>query len=149
MLLKKKIIGIVSDHAGFELKEFLRESLINSEFEILDMGTFSDKSTDYPDYAHMLGAEVNSGRLSSGIAICGSGQGMSITLNKYPNVRAALCWNGDIAQLARLHNDANILVLPGRFVRHEAALEMVQIFMKTDFEGGRHQARVDKIKIKI
>lgn len=147
MLLKKKIIGIVSDHAGFELKEFLKESLTNSAFEILDMGTFSNQSTDYPDFAHVLGAEVNSGRLTSGIAICGSGQGMSITLNKYPNVRAALCWNCDIAKLARLHNDANILVLPGRFIGHESALEMVQVFMKTEFEGGRHQARVDKIKI--
>lgn len=147
MLLNQKKVGMASDHAGFELKEYIRKNLIKMGYEIMDFGTHSNESTDYPYFAHLLGNAINSKELSRGIGICGSGQGMSITLNKYPEVRAALCWNEEIARLARLHNDANVLALPGRFIGPDEALQVVLSFLKTDFEGGRHQKRVDKIKI--
>lgn len=148
MLSNQKKIGIASDHAGFELKEFIIGNISSNSIDIQDFGTFNSDSADYPDYAHLLGRAVNSGELLQGIAICGSGQGMSITLNKYQNVRAALCWKEEIAQLARRHNDANIVVLPARFIEQNEALQIIEAFFTSDFEGGRHQKRVDKIKIK-
>ena len=109
------------------------------------MGTYSSDSVDYPDFAHKVGSAVNNGTYKRGIVICGSGNGVQMTVNKYPNVRCALCWNEEIAQLGRQHNDANIISMPARFVSSELALKMVDIFLHTEFEGGRHQRRVEKI----
>lgn len=142
-----EIIPIASDHAGFELKEKVISFLKSKGFEVNDFGTFSSESVDYPDFAHKVGSAINRGDYKRGIVICGSGNGVQMTVNKYPNVRCALCWNEEIAQLGRMHNDANIISLPARFVSPELALKMVDIFLTTPFEGGRHQRRVEKIKM--
>lgn len=142
---EEKIIPIASDHAGFELKEKVKEYLIEKGFEIKDFGTFSAESVDYPDFAHQIGSAIHKGVYSRGIVICGSGNGVQMTVNKYANVRCALCWNEEIAQLARQHNDANMIALPARFIPAETALRLVDIFLTTPFEGGRHQRRVEKI----
>lgn len=140
-----EIIPIASDHAGFELKEEVKSYLASKGIETKDFGTFSADSVDYPDFAHQVGAAVNRGEYGRGIVICGSGNGVQMTVNKYPNVRCALCWNEEIAQLARQHNDANILSMPARFIPADVALKIVDIFLSTPFEGGRHQRRVEKI----
>lgn len=140
-----KKIGLCSDHAGYELKEHVKDYLKNEGLEFEDFGTFSTQSCDYPDFAHKLGQAIQSGECERGIAICGSGNGISMTLNKYPKVRAALCWKAELAELARQHNDANILSLPARFTTIAEADAMLNVFLNTAFEGGRHQARVDKI----
>lgn len=141
----KEIIPIACDHAGFELKETVKKHLEERGFEVKDFGTNSIESVDYPDFAHPLGSAVNKGEYRRGITICGSGNGIQMTVNKYPNVRAALCWSVEIAQLGRQHNDCNIISLPARFVPQELALQMVDAFLDTPFEGGRHQRRVEKI----
>jgi ribose 5-phosphate isomerase B len=143
--MNNEIIPIASDHGGFELKRFLVEQLILNGYQIKDLGTYNDGSVDYPDFIHPLAGEVNKGTYKRGIIICGSGNGAQMVANKYPNVRAALCWTEEIARLARQHNDANILSLPGRFVSKELGLSMALIFLSTDFEGGRHKNRVEKI----
>lgn len=140
-----EIIPIASDHAGFELKEEVKSYLASKGIETKEFGTFSADSVDYPDFAHQVGAAVNRGEYGRGIVICGSGNGVQMTVNKYPNVRCALCWNEEIAQLARQHNDANILSMPARFIPADVALKIVDIFLSTPFEGGRHQRRVEKI----
>ncbi len=137
-------IAIASDHAGFELKESIKSAL--PEYEFIDFGTFDMESMDYPDTGKPAAMAVSEGTCSKGILICGSGIGMSITANKVPGIRAALCTNSDYARLSRMHNDANIIVLPGRFIAVPYAIEMVRIWFGTDFEGGRHQNRIDKIK---
>ena len=138
-------IAIGSDHAGYKTKEFIKQHLIGSGYEFRDYGTFSEESMDYPDSAHPLAKAVQSGFCSFGILICGSGNGMAIVANKYSGVRAALCWNETITLLARQHNDANILALPARYISEEEALKLSLLFLTTDFEGGRHQRRVEKI----
>jgi ribose 5-phosphate isomerase B len=143
---KIRIIPIACDHGGFELKEFLKDNLIELGYEVKDFGTNSPESVDYPDFIHPLAKEINEGEFPLGIIICGSGNGAQMVANKYPNVRAALCWTVEIAKLARQHNNANIIALPGRFVEKEEAWKMVNVFLNTDFEGGRHQVRVGKIK---
>lgn len=143
-----KTIGIASDHAGFELKEILKNYLLGENYEVIDFGTHSTESMDYPDVAHPLALAVERGDVYPGIAICGSGNGISITVNKHAGVRAALCWTPELSKLAREHNDANILSLPARFITADVALEIVCIFLNTPFEGGRHQNRVDKISCK-
>lgn len=140
-----KTIGIACDHAGYELKETVIAHLKNKGYEIVNFGTDSTESADYPDFAHPLGEAVSGGKVDRGISICGSGNGISMVLNKYDAVRAALCWDDEIVALARQHNDANVLSLPARFIPQDKALKMVDIFLDTDFEGGRHQRRVDKI----
>lgn len=140
-----EIIPIASDHAGFELKEKVIKFLSSKNIDTKDFGTYSSDSVDYPDFAHKLGSAINKGEYKRGIVICGSGNGVQMTVNKYPGVRCALCWNEEIASLARQHNDANILSLPARFIPEELALKIVDIFLNTDFEGGRHQRRVEKI----
>ena len=141
----EKIIPIACDHGGFELKEFLKEALTKEGFKIKDFGTYSPDSVDYPDFIHPLAKEINAGTYELGIIICGSGNGAQMVANKYPKVRAALCWTEEIARLARQHNNANIIALPGRFIEKETALKMVRIFLETEFEGGRHEERVKKI----
>ncbi len=138
----KIIIG--SDHAGFEMKEALKEWLQNTSLTLEDVGCHSDQSVDYPDYAHVVAHKVES-EDSVGILLCGSANGVCITANKHQGIRAALCWNSEIATLARQHNDANIVCIPARFISLEQAKDIVHQFLNTSFEGGRHQNRVNKI----
>ncbi|MCX6269181.1 MAG: ribose 5-phosphate isomerase B [Bacteroidetes bacterium] len=140
-----KQIAIGSDHAGFATKEYIRMNLGKSGYTFHDFGTFSEASMDYPDSAHPLAKAVESNEYKYGILICGSGNGVAIVANKYTGIRAAICWNEEITSLARLHNDANIIVLPARFISNEEAAKFVRLFLSTEFEGGRHQRRVDKI----
>jgi ribose 5-phosphate isomerase B len=137
-------VHIGCDHAGFELKERIKADLLAKGHEIVDNGTYSKESTDYPDYAHATALSVEKEAVM-GILICGSANGVCMTANKHQGIRAALCWNKEIASLARLHNDANIICLPARFISESDALEMVDVFLHTAFEGGRHQNRVSKI----
>ena len=141
----EEIIPIASDHAGFELKNKVIEHLKDKGFLVKDYGTFSAESVDYPDFAHKVGSAINKGEYNRGIVICGTGNGVQMTVNKYPAVRCALCWDVELAALARQHNNANILALPARFISEEKALQCVDTFLSTDFEGGRHQRRVEKI----
>jgi len=145
MMDKNKILALGSDHAGYLLKKFLIENLVNNGYQVKDYGTFSEESVDYPDFAHLVAHSVNEGVYDRGILICGTGNGVNITANKYPKVRSALCWNEEIAKFARLHNDANILALPARFIDFNVALNVMNIFLTTGFEGGRHQRRIEKI----
>jgi len=141
------IIGLCSDHAGFETKEYVKQLLEERGLPYKDFGTYSPESCDYPDYAHPMAYAIEKGEVYPGIAVCGSGVGISITLNKHQGVRAALCWMAEIAQLSRAHNDSNVLVLPGRFISKEETSKTVDAFLSTTFEGGRHQQRIDKIPL--
>ncbi|MGL5937328.1 MAG: ribose 5-phosphate isomerase B [Phocaeicola sp.] len=143
-----KVIGLAADHAGYELKEYVKTWLEAKGYTYQDFGTFSEDSCDYADYAHPLALAVEAGSCYPGIAICGSGQGIGITLNKHQGVRAALCWMPEIASLARQHNDANILVMPGRFIDKTMAEAIMENFLHVEFEGGRHQARIEKMIVK-
>jgi ribose 5-phosphate isomerase B len=138
-------IGIGGDHAGYAYKEELIGELKKLNYEVTDFGPDTDASVDYPDHVHPLAKAVNNKELDFGVLICGSGNGVAMTANKYPNVRAALCWQTDLAKLSREHNDANILCIPSRFVSKEVAEDMMKTFLSTAFEGGRHQRRVEKI----
>lgn len=140
-----KTIGLASDHAGFPLKERVKEWLTQMGYEYKDYGTNSTDSCDYPQFGHTLASAVESGECNAGIAICGTGNGINMSVNHHKGVRGALCWMPEIAALARQHNDANILVMPGRFIEEAAAKECVETFLNTDFEGGRHQKRIDAI----
>lgn len=143
------VIGLASDHAGFALKQHVKEYLDGKGITYHDYGTYSEESCDYPDYAHALAKGIEAGECEKGIAICGSGEGISITLNKHQSVRAALCWLPEIAHLARQHNNANVLVMPGRFITNEEADAIMDEYFQTPFEGGgRHERRVAKIAIK-
>lgn len=139
-----KTIPIASDHAGFTMKKFLIEKL-NENYTVVDFGAFSEESVDYPDMIHPLAKSIEEKKYPLGIILCGSGNGAQMTANKYPHVRAALCWSVEQAQLARRHNNANILSLPARFIENDLAWKMVETFLATDFEGGRHERRVKKI----
>ncbi len=138
-------IAIGSDHAGFHYKEKIKEYLQARGFVVSDFGTHDDASMDYPDAAHPVARAVGSGEYSMGILLCGSGNGVAMAANKHPQIRAAICWNEEITRLARMHNDANILVLPARFITWEQALNFTELFFGTGFEGGRHARRVQKI----
>lgn len=142
-----KTIGMASDHAGYELKEHLKSLLGDMGYAVRDFGTHSAESMDYPDVAHPLADAVEKGEVDFGIAMCGSGNGISMTLNKHEGIRAALCWTPELASLARQHNNANILSLPARFVPQETADEIVKAYISAEFEGGRHQRRIDKISL--
>ncbi len=139
-------IAVCSDHAGYELKQTVMKHLNDQGvIKLKDFGAYSSESSDYADYAHPMASAVESAEFEFGISICGSGNGISMTVNKHQGIRAALCWNTEIAALARQHNNANVLSLPARFVSEEEALKMVDLFFSTDFEGGRHKTRIDKI----
>lgn len=142
-----RIVGLASDHAGFELKEHVKTWLEAKGYPYKDFGTCNTESCDYADYGHPLALAIEARECYQGIAICGSGEGISMTLNKHQNIRAALCWIPEIAHLARQHNDANVLVMPGRFINNEMADKILNEFFSTDFEGGRHQRRIDKMKV--
>ncbi len=138
-------VAIGCDHAGFPIQAPIVEKLLELGHTVFEYGTFSTDSVDYPDLAHRVGLAVSEGHADWGVVICGSGNGVNMTVNKHPHVRGALCWTAEVARLARSHNNANVIALPARFVSLELALEMVEIFSKTDFEGGRHAGRVGKI----
>jgi ribose 5-phosphate isomerase B len=140
-----KTIYIANDHAGVELKDAVVKHLETNNFTVVNLGTDTLGSVDYPDFAHPLAKAIEEGKAEFGILICGSANGVCITANKHQNIRAALCWKNEIASLARQHNDANVLGMPARFITIEEGIEMVDTFLKTEFEGGRHQGRVDKI----
>jgi len=141
-------LGIACDHAGFELKQELKDFLQKNGHTTVDFGTDSTESMDYPDTAHPLANAVDKKEIEYGITICGSGNGINMTANKHQEVRAALCWNVEIAKLARQHNDANICSLPARFILVDEAKQIIDAFLSSEFEGGRHQRRIDKIPIK-
>jgi ribose 5-phosphate isomerase B len=143
-----KIIAIGGDHAGFEYKTELIKVLEEKGYEVKDFGPFTNASADYPDFVHPLCNAIEAGEFALGILICGSGNGVAITANKHQGIRAALCWNEDLAALARQHNDANVLALPARFISFDLATKLADIFLTTDFEGGRHATRVNKIACK-
>jgi ribose 5-phosphate isomerase B len=143
--IKNLRIAICNDHAGYELKLKIVEYLEAEGAEVKDFGAFSAESSDYADFAHPMACAIKKGEFDFGVSICGSGNGISMTLNKHLGIRAALCWNPEIVHLAREHNDANVLSLPARFITESEALDMVDVFFSTDFEGGRHQRRIDKM----
>ncbi|QDH78331.1 ribose 5-phosphate isomerase B [Echinicola soli] len=143
-----KKIAIGGDHAGFDYKQQLVAYLEAEGYEVKDFGPFSDASVDYPDYVHPLCDAIETGEFKQGIVVCGSGNGVAITANKHQGIRAAICWNTDLAALSRQHNDANVISIPARFVPYELAQEMVGTFLSTEFEGGRHANRVNKIACK-
>lgn len=145
--LSDQKIAICCDHAGYELKKQLIKVFGAKGVSFKDFGTNSSESCDYPDYAHPMADAIEGGEFEYGISICGSGNGITMTVNKHQGIRAALCWNAEIAQLARQHNNANVLSLPARYVSEEEAFQIVEDFFSTDFEGGRHEARVGKIPI--
>ncbi|MCF6367030.1 MAG: ribose 5-phosphate isomerase B [Bacteroidales bacterium] len=142
-----KKIALASDHAGYETKQVLIEMLKKQGHKTKDFGTYSVESADYPDFAHPMASAVENGDFDLGISLCGSGNGINMTVNKHQGIRSALCWNVEIAELARLHNDANICSLPARFVSVDLAKEIVNKFLETDFEGGRHIKRIEKIPV--
>jgi ribose 5-phosphate isomerase B len=148
MRMEIKTVGVACDHAGFPLKQFVLQYLEKKGYPVKDYGTYSDESVDYPDFAHPLAEGVENGEVYPGIAICGSGEGMIMTLNKHQGIRAGLAWCKDIAQLIRQHNNANILVLPGRFIDNKTAEIIMDEFFSSNFEGGRHERRIEKIPVK-
>ncbi|HTN17632.1 MAG TPA: ribose 5-phosphate isomerase B [Chitinophagaceae bacterium] len=138
-------VALGADHAGYEYKEMLKALLLEQGWQVEDKGTHSLDSVDYPDFAHPVALDVESGKAAFGILVCGSGEGVCITANKHAGIRAALCWNNEVAQLSRQHNNANVICIPARFTDESQAKEMVRLFMNTAFEGGRHENRVNKI----
>ena len=143
----RETIPIASDHAGFDMKEKLVRSLEQMGYNVENLGATSVAPSDYPDFAHPLAKEISTGKAKRGILLCGSGIGVDIVANRYPHVRAALAWMPEIAEMSRRHNDSNVLVIPARFVSDETAIEMMKRFLETDFEGGRHARRVNKIEV--
>ena len=148
-MVERRKIAIASDHAGYFLKEKIIKYLSKESYEIKDLGCYSGEKVDYPDFGHALARAVAAQEYELGISICGTGNGINMTVNKHPGIRSALCWNEDISRLARAHNDANICALPGRFISESEAFLIVKTFLTTRFEGGRHQGRIDKISLKM
>lgn len=145
--MSQKIIGLASDHAGYEMKEFIRILLDKKDIPYIDYGTYTTESTNYAIYGHKLAEAFEKNEVQVGIGVCGSGNGINMTLNKHAHIRSALCWDEEITRLARSHNDANVLALPGRFLSMDLVAKMVEVFLETPFEGGRHQDRVNGIPI--
>ncbi len=143
-----KTIGLACDHAGFQLMQFVKQYLDEKGIPYKDYGTYSTESCDYPDFAHALAEGIEKGDVYPGIGICGSGEGISMTLNKHQSIRAALCWIPEIAHITRQHNDANVLVMPGRYIDEATAKGILDEFLSAPYEGGRHQRRIDKIPVK-
>ena len=146
-MMNVKTVGIASDHAGFALKQFVKKYLEEKGMPYIDYGTLSEDSCDYSDFGHALARGIEQGEVYPGIAICGSGEGINMTLNKHQSIRAGLCWIPEIAHLIRQHINANVLVMPGRFIDEEMARKIMDEYFTTEFEGGRHQKRIDKIPV--
>ena len=146
--MEKTIIGLASDHAGFPLKEQVKEWLAAKGYDYKDFGTYSTESCDYPTFAHALATAIEQGEMEKGIAICGTGNGMQMSLNKHQSIRAGLCWSVEIGKLIKQHNNANVLVMPARFIPFETVVEITDAWLTEEFEGGRHQTRIDKIPCK-
>ena len=146
-IMQKELIGLASDHAAFKLKQFVKSYLDKKGITYKDYGTYNDKSCNYADYGHALAIGIEKGEVGKGIAMCGSGEGISMTLNKHQNIRAGLCWIPEIAHLIRQHNDANVLVMPGRFIDNKMASMIMDEFLNTEFEGGRHLDRIKAIPV--
>ncbi len=145
--MENKKIAIASDHAGYRIKTIVKNFLHSKGYPVDDLGTYTEERTDYPDYAHKIAESMLTGDYLFGFTVCGSGNGINMAANKHSHIRSALCWNPEIAALARQHNDANICALPGRFIDEESAINITIAFLKSTFEGGRHQPRVNKIPI--
>lgn len=145
--MNSKKIAFGSDHAGFQMKQHFLQFIQNKGIQCIDFGCFSEESVDYPDFVHPVAQAIESGNADFGFLFCGSGNGVAIAANKHLGIRAALCWNNEVTALSRLHNDANILCIPARFIDKEVVSEMILTFLSTGFEGGRHQKRVEKISI--
>ncbi len=145
--MNEQKMGLACDHAGYQMKQWVIEILQSKGIDYQDFGCYSEQSCDYADPAHALGYAIDQETLTRGIAICGSGNGINMALNKHQSVRSALCWTEEIAKLARQHNDANVLVLPGRFIDQDTCKVIVEAYLNTDFEGGRHEARIKKIPL--
>ena len=145
--MDNKKIGIASDHAGYQLKEFVIGYLDSKGYDVYDFGTNSEESCDYPDYAHPLAEAIETGELERGIALCGSGEGMAMTLNKHQGIRAGLCWDPEVASLIRRHNNANVIVFPARFITNDEAVKLLDAYFAAEFEGGRHEARLAKMPV--
>jgi ribose 5-phosphate isomerase B len=141
------VIALASDHAGFKKKQVIIRFFCENGIRYEDLGCYNNENCDYPDFGHSIANAISDGIFLSGITFCGTGQGISMTANKHPKIRSAVCWNEEIARLARQHNDANICAIPGRFVSDEQAIRIVKTFLSTGFEGGRHQRRIDKIPL--
>lgn len=148
ILIEGKPVGLCSDHAGYELKAIIEGYLDSQDIAYVDFGTHSSESCDYPDFAHPCAEAVEAGDAYPAIAICGTGNGIGMTLNKHQGIRAALCWEPELARLARAHNNANVVVLPARFIAPELAIEIVETFFATPFDGGRHERRIEKMPVK-
>lgn len=146
-MAEKAAFAIASDHAGYRLKEHLKQYLQQAGHEVKDFGAYSEESADYPDFAHPMADAVEAGEFRFGLTVCGSGNGITMVANKHQGIRAAYCWNAEIATLARLHNDANVVSMPGRFLTDAEGEEILKAFIAADFEGGRHQRRIDKIPV--
>ncbi len=140
-------LALASDHAGYEMKVKLMAYLKEKKHSLVDLGAFSSESADYPDFGHAIAQHISENKSDLGISLCGSGNGINMTANKHPQIRSALCWNAEISRLARAHNNANICAIPARFVSFEEAVEIVEIFLNTSFDGGRHKTRIDKIPL--
>ena len=147
-MMNNNTIAMASDHAGYALKQEIKKYVESKGYEVKDFGTYSEDSCDYPDFAHPAAEAVEKGEYHFGIAMCGSGNGIQMTLNKHQGIRAALCWTPELAALAKQHNNANFLVLPARFISEEEAEKIVDAYLNATFEGGRHQKRIDKIPVK-
>lgn len=145
--MDRKKVAMASDHAAYDKKEYLKIILTDRDYDVVDFGTHDTESCDYPDFAHPAAEAVEKGKCAFGVCLCGSGNGMQMTLNKHQGIRAALCWTPEIARLAKQHNNANILVLPGRFLTDEEAKDILLAYIDAEFEGGRHQRRIDKIPV--
>jgi ribose 5-phosphate isomerase B len=144
----KRILAIASDHAGYQMKLSIIKHLEEKGYEVIDFGTDSPEAVNYPDFGHPLAEAVESGRFSMGISLCGSGNGINMVTNKHQGIRGALCWNREISRMARSHNDANICSIPARYINLDTAVEIVDAFLETDYEGGRHDIRINNIPIR-
>jgi len=145
--MKKPIIALAADHAGFHMKDIISHFLVKEGYEVKDFGTHSYTDVDYPDFAHQLGYAIDSHEYELGFVFCGSANGVNMTVNKHANVRSALCWTAEIAELAKAHNNANVCAIPARFISANEAIKIAKAFLNTDFEGGRHERRTNKISI--
>ncbi|MBK8806856.1 MAG: ribose 5-phosphate isomerase B [Bacteroidales bacterium] len=145
--MKKPKIALAADHAGFHMKELVRKHLSKEGYEVKDFGAHSDEDVDYPDFAHLLAYAIEKSEYDLGFIFCGTGNGINMTVNKHQNIRSGLCWNTEVAEMARAHNNSNVCAIPARFITSNEVLKIVKVYLNTEFEGGRHERRVNKIPV--